>query len=164
METNQSKKILLSESTFLDIVKGLAKKIRESEEYSVSTLKYIVAPSRGGLIPAVHLSHLLNLPLIVLEKHELTSLKSKVEFRYSLDNDEAEQFENIKIILVEDISDTGKTFQTMLSGLNSTKNVITASLVCRGTTSFSPDFFGNYYIGNSWVVFPWEHKPIINKK
>lgn len=84
---------------------------------------------RGGLIVAVILSHLLNLP-IVLDKNKITS----------------------HTLIVDDISDTGNTLKKLLKDK---KYGAIVTLWVHPATKVYP----NYYINikdKEWVVFPWE--------
>lgn len=86
---------------------------------------------RGGLIPAVMLSHKLNLPY--------------VDF-----SGEAEDFD--KVLLVDDICDSGETLKkhhpyfTLVSIHYKSKAVI------------EPDFWYKLVDEEDWVVYPWEDK------
>jgi len=83
---------------------------------------------RGGLIPAVLLSHKLGIPLITDE--------SKI---------------NVSTLIVDDICDTGDTF-TKLATKHITPNF--AALHLRGGNLF-PCIYAAEVI-NDWIVYPWE--------
>ena len=90
---------------------------------------------RGGLIPAVLLSHKLGIPVT-------QNLKS-----YSL--------------IVDDMVDSGETMKIALTEAklsSSNKKVYTAVLFKRDTSTFTPDFHGRELSEPSWVVYPWENK------
>lgn len=82
---------------------------------------------RGGLIPAVILSHLLNKPL----RHPggLGDI----------------------CLLIDDICDTGLTMKVHKSD---TPNCITATLYKHRFSKFTPDYY--YEEVGEWVLFPWE--------
>ena len=91
---------------------------------------------RGGLIPAVLLSHKLGIPIT-------QELKS-----YSL--------------VVDDISDSGSTLRKILDRCDNPvynlREVYTATLYEREDTIVNPDFVGLHVKYNDWLVFPWENK------
>ena len=91
---------------------------------------------RGGLIPAVLLSHKLGIPVTQEVKN------------YSL--------------IVDDISDSGNTLKKVIDKCNNPihnyKEVYTATLFERQGTIFEPDFIGEHIKYNDWLVFPWEYQ------
>lgn len=91
---------------------------------------------RGGLIPAVLLSHKLGLPLV--QKPKSNSL------------------------VVDDISDSGNTFIDFIDTLYKPHvyfpDVKTASLFERQNTAFNPDYVGLHIEYQDWLVFPWEYE------
>lgn len=61
------------------------------------------------------------------------------------------------VVLVDDVSDTGKTFKEISESQIKAKNprkVCTASLYVKKWTSFFPNFYVKAFDG--WIVFPWE--------
>ena len=103
----------------------------------------IVGIARGGLIPAVRLSHLLDLPLEVLN----------LSFRDGFVTNRVLNLDRYHhILFVDDINDSGKTFKI------ATQNVVskTATLIERDTSDFKCDFVGLSTDDPQWIVFPWE--------
>jgi hypoxanthine phosphoribosyltransferase len=85
---------------------------------------------RGGLIPAVMLSHKLNIPLV---------------------------FEpTIKTLIVDDICDSGKTFKDMLE--EHPFNAFAALHYKPHTSRIIPTCYGNEFFSDAWLVYPWEQK------
>jgi hypoxanthine phosphoribosyltransferase len=112
----------------------------------------IIGLSRGGLIPAVIISNLLNI-------RKVYSIGMKSYTGEEKDHLELYQIPEVskmdKILLIDDISDSGESFKNtkeMLEG----KTVVTASLTIKHKTSFKPDVYGKAVKDNIWVVFPWE--------
>ncbi|MBI2640395.1 MAG: phosphoribosyltransferase [Candidatus Sungbacteria bacterium] len=91
--------------------------------------KSIYGIPRGGLVVAVALSHRLNLPL-KLHTEEIDSLT----------------------LVVDDISDSGKTLLDFEKNMNMKPAV--ATLFYHKDTKRMPDFFLREK--KDWVVFPWE--------
>lgn len=117
---------------------------------------YIVGVKRGGLIPAIKLSHILKKPMIMMS----------CQFRDNDDNEikllEAESLpKNKNVLIVDDICDSGTTFSKIIvefirQGFYSTKT-------CSIFHNPAQNFFANYYAreidrtkDNRWIIFPWE--------
>ena len=129
---------------------------------------YIVGLTRGGLVPAIKLSHYLNVPLETLK----VSLRDGGECESNCWMAE-DAYDGKKILIVDDINDSGATLQWIkddwsLSAYRDDpkwqdiwhQNVKFAVLVDNEASSF-----GNVdYVGHSinkvenpeWIVFPWE--------
>jgi hypoxanthine phosphoribosyltransferase len=56
-----------------------------------------------------------------------------------------------KILLIDDIADSGRTLQEP-----SYFGFLTATLVKRYTSTFTPDYIGCTIYNDNWIVFPWE--------
>lgn len=84
---------------------------------------------RGGVVVAISLSHRLGLPA-----------------EFSLEKI------SVKTLVVDDISDSGKTL------LETEKNLsfkpVVATLFCHQNTQRVPDFFVRHK--EKWIIFPWE--------
>jgi len=113
----------------------------------------VIGLTRGGLIPAVLISHELNVPMMAFNPHILHS------------NGVPREPINLpisptvirKVLIVDDISDTGKTFdKTVKFFINSGFNVVTAAVyINKKTAIFKPDFV-LYDSHKKWIVFPYE--------
>jgi uncharacterized protein len=90
--------------------------------------KNIYGVPRGGLIPAVMLSHSLKLPLVYLKK-DISD----------------------KTIIIDDIADTGKTLQKLRK-----KNGIVVTLFESEKSVVIPYVSCHIAQKNKWIVFPWE--------
>lgn len=112
----------------------------------------IIAFSRGGLPLATMLAHALEIDVI----YTVTEFNT-----YFLNGDaDADHF-----LVVDDISDTGKTFSNFIYVPDSMEpqynefKFTTAALYIRPGTTFHPDF-AMYNAGDKWVRFPWELKSV----
>jgi hypoxanthine phosphoribosyltransferase len=85
---------------------------------------------RGGLIPAVMLSHKLNLPLV----SEPTR----------------------KTLIVDDICDSGETFLKLLK--QHPFNLFACLHYKPHTSKFPPDIWAELYEVDNWLVYPWENE------
>lgn len=103
----------------------LAQKIAPFKEDFIG----IYGVPRGGLIPAVILSNLTGLPMI-------TSVEA-------IDN---------KVLVVDDIIDSGRTAEKMIE-----KGATTfASLYTSTRASIKPSFYAKIHNDEEWLIFPWE--------
>ena len=114
----------------------------------------IVGIPRGGLTPAVCISHQLGVPLFV-----------------PYDADSWGKIKDKRILVVDDISDTGKELQLQLENAKTAActSVKSLTLVTRKGTRTVPDFTVlhlNEEIGSPdyrWIVFPWERRDSIGR-
>lgn len=107
---------------------------------------YVVGLSRGGLIPAVLLSHFFDKPFYALNKPYDTNIPSTGT-----------------VLVVDDINDTGKTFarvdEILLDKYPDLIKVY-ASLIENTASPFAVDYCAkeiNKEEDPSWIVFPWEN-------
>lgn len=121
--------------------------------HNVSKFKpeLIVGITRGGLLPALHLSHHLDRPLMTIVWQ--TRDNSKCEINLIL-QDMID--EGTRVVFVDDINDTGRTFEEINKAYHGARsNVMFTSLVQKTDTSFSAD--AALTINDErWIVFPWE--------
>lgn len=115
----------------------------------------IVALSRGGLIPGVELSHLLDLPLTPVcysakkghgdNRNHLNVLPILPITPYTT------------IVLVDDIADSGQTLNEVQEYYSKDLIVETAVLYWKKTSVHTPNYYWKELEADSpWVEFPWE--------
>ena len=97
--------------------------------------QFVTGIPRGGLIPAVLISHKFDIPYIGLEAAKTLpgDLKKKV-------------------LVVDDIADSGNTLAQIQR-----HNFKTATLARRYSSSFFPFIVGEDIRDDHWLVFPWEN-------
>jgi len=131
--SKSKEKILLTWGEYILIVDELYKQIKKSK----IKFNYIYGIPRGGMIPAVILSHKLNINCIV--------------------EDQISYAKKGKLLIVDDIIDTGNTIQSaidyfkLFSGI---KIIKVASIFKHKKTIFKPDFYVKE--NSNWIVFPYE--------
>ena len=139
---------------------------------------YIVGINRGGLTPAVMISHFMNIPMFTLD----IQLRDHTRAPESNTMMPLDALEGKQILIVDDINDSGATFNWIVNDWVSAlspeamfnampylpdeqkvlwrRNVRFAVL----TENLASDFHGvNYYVeevnkieDDVWIVFPWE--------
>jgi hypoxanthine phosphoribosyltransferase len=125
------------EVTYLvsELADDIMEKVRKAKKIGGYT--HVTGISRGGLIPAVLLSHRLSIPYISFI--------------------EAFSMPGGKILCVDDICDTGCTMKACEKMI---KHVIFkfhfASLCYRKNPKFKPMYPGKLVAHKEWIVFPWE--------
>jgi hypoxanthine phosphoribosyltransferase len=121
----------LAWSYYFRLINKLYQKINwDTEEFD-----YIVSINRGGNIIGTILSHKTRLPLIVMNKEEVPEVRGK-------------------ILIVDDISDTGRTLLKVISNLKTGTSYKTATLHIQNHTHHRPD----YYVSTvkQWIIYPYE--------
>jgi hypoxanthine phosphoribosyltransferase len=88
---------------------------------------------RGGLIPAVMLSHKMSIPFV--SQANIAGIDGN-------------------ILIVDDICDSGKT----LKRFKFEENVYTATLHYKSTAEYEPHFWWRLAPINEWIVYPWERE------
>lgn len=130
---------------------------------------YIVGITRGGLMPANLLSQLLSVPMYALN----------VSMRDNAGNAESNSWmaedalNEMKILIVDDINDTGETLQWIMEDWERSnrpqsaewdatwgKNVRFATVINNESSAFTEIAYSGTTINkaehDTWVVFPWE--------
>lgn len=120
----------------------------------------IIGISRGGLVPAVKLSHILEIRDFKVVYASSYEKGGKKEFVFNLPI--FESLEGKKVLIVDDLCDSGKTMKVILKELckkNPKSLFKTAVMVKKEHSSFNPDFIGKKIKTDKWIVFSWEKKP-----
>ena len=116
----------------------------------------IFSINRGGCIPGVYLSHLLNIPHYVIDV-QLRDQKDNINISNLLESAKLER----NILIVDDINDTGATFNFVKNSLSEYKgNFGYAALIENKSSKFKVDFKGKIIdkkINPNWIVFQWEN-------
>jgi hypoxanthine phosphoribosyltransferase len=113
--------------------------------------------ARGGLVPGTLYSYKLNIEFIYpiyIKSYEGTE-QSDIGFTIKPD---AALLRNKKILVVDDLSDTGNTFEFLRKFFidNDIHDFKTHSLYIKTSTKYIPDLFYREFRRNNWLVFPWE--------
>ena len=127
-------------------------KIKE-EEYDA-----ILGLLRGGVVPAVLLSDYMEMDFYLYTmKIKNYSDLGKMLPAPIIGHLDPDIFASKKLLVIDDIWDSGKTMNAALSKLVK-KNTTTATLFKRVGSEGEPDHYIEETVGDEWIVFPWEKK------
>lgn len=124
----------------------------------------ILGMNRGGLPIAVHLSHLLELPMSIINYRRIDGINEVKPELFHGHKQELSEFKNF--ILIDDIHDSGHSMNECSKFLELYNvNLITVTLSCNthyeGRPKLEYPNITGLLISNEkeskWVVFPWEH-------
>ncbi len=114
----------------------------------------IVCISRGGLVVSRILSDLLDVKIsnITIESYQNAKQEKEPVITQFL----PETYKNETILLVDEVSDTGKTFERAVSYLKTLpiKKIYTAAPYIKSHTTFIPDFWEVTL--DTWIIYPYE--------
>ena len=117
---------------------------------------YVVGIVRGGAIPAVCLSHRLGIPMRTVSWSTFHNDQMR---EYALDIAE-DIASGKKILLVDDILDSGRTMKELLKDWECNRdNIGVAVLIYNTQQELRPDFYGrsiNRDTEKDWISFWWE--------
>lgn len=115
-----------------------------------------VGVTRGGLIPAVIMSHMFNTPLETVNislrdnpshmDQNLQKIRNMLALEWS-------------VLVVDDINDTGATVECIRKQLPEQQNLKIAVLTNNVASKSQVDYWGtqiNKHTDPSWICFPWE--------
>ena len=137
--------------------------IKNQIDQSNFSPEIIFSINRGGCIPGVYLSHLLSIPHHVINV-QLRDQKKNINISNLLEFAKLEK----NILIVDDINDTGATFNFVKNSLAKYKgNFSYASLIENKSSNFKVDFKAKIIdkkINPNWIVFQWENLKQIELK
>jgi hypoxanthine phosphoribosyltransferase len=132
----------------------LSFQLAQSVIASGDTYEEIVSISRGGALLARILSDLLDLPVlnIGLRSYQGIGQKGEIVVYQPLTQGIAGK----KVLLVDEICDSGRTFEVALANLKGLEPALlkSACLFAKPHSAYKPDFVAE--ATDQWVVFPYE--------
>ena len=144
---------LISWELFYDMARQLAFMIH-NDNYQPDI---IIAIARGGYTPARILSDYLGVMDMTSfkVKHYLSTEKEAVAIiQHPLAADVSGQ----KILLVDDVSDTGDTFEAAIDHINTCTNpteIRSAVLHHKTVSKYKPDYYTREVTEWHWITYPW---------
>ncbi len=123
----------------------------------------IVAIARGGVVPARILSDLLEIPSLSFIQIEFYTNINQTLQEPTLKQTLTTNVTGKKILLIDDISDTGKSLKLAKTHLQQQGaiEIKTATLYQKPQSVTTPDFYEKQT--TDWVVFPWDIKETLRK-
>jgi len=114
----------------------------------------IVGIGRGGLVPAVYLSDRLGVKKLYCLKVDFYS-GSKRAAKPMVSQKPPLRLIRGNVLIVDDVSDTGKTLTTARKLLSKhAKNIKTATLHYKPHSKLKPDFF--LQTTDKWIIYPYQ--------
>lgn len=117
----------------------------------------IVAIGRGGFVPGRLLADLLglmDLAGIRIEHYHGARKGAVARMRQPL----SLNIDGRRILLVDDVSDTGETFEVALEHLRengAARQIFTAAIHHKISSRIEPDFYAHKIVKWRWIVYPW---------
>lgn len=123
----------------------------------------IVGVSRGGWIPARIMSDLLENPNLATLTAEFYIGIAETRKEPSITQPVSVPVEGKKVLVVDDLADTGKSLQPVTSHLEKqgASEVRTATIYYKPWSITVPDYYD--IESRRWIVFPWEQKEAVKK-
>ena len=130
------------------------------KEYNVDI---IVGIARGGLIPAVRMSHIMdNILMRVMDVKFYTDIERHTEMpEITVPLTEPVQGKNV--LIVDDVADTGKTLKVVKEDIiqKGARDVRIAVIAKKPKSIVDPDYY--IFQTDKWIIFPWEKMPVCRK-
>ena len=98
--------------------------------------------------------HVMNLTSFKIEHYRGTQKNPTALIRYPL----ARGVSGEKVLLVDDVCDTGNTFELASKHLEEfmlLREIRTAVLHYKKTSSFIPDYYASRMVKWRWIIYPW---------
>ncbi len=93
------------------------------------------------------------------------TITGAAELIYGLDNAARKTLSAKKVLIADDVTDTGDSIKFVVEYVKSlrAKDVKTATLHHKTSSSFVPDFYGELVKEWKWVIYPWNiHEDVMN--
>ncbi|MDD5768625.1 MAG: phosphoribosyltransferase [Methanothrix sp.] len=144
---------LITWSEFYDLATSLSRRIKSSGWRP----DLVVAIGRGGYVPARVVCDFLVFDLLTSMKVEHWGIgaqkKNEAQIRFPL----ATEISGKKVLIVDDVTDTGDTLTIAVSYVESLgpKETRTAVLQHKSSSEFEPNYYAEKITEWRWIVYPW---------
>lgn len=159
MLTEDGKHLYVSYDEYHGLIEKLALKIHQSG-WEFDT---ILCLARGGLRPGDILSRIFDKPLAIMSTSSYRAEAGKVQGHLDIGRFIATPKGEIagRVLLVDDLADSGVTLQAVVENLRSHYPAITelrsAVLWTKGVSAFKPDYSVEHLPTSPWIHQPFEH-------
>lgn len=142
-------KIKLTYDKYLGLISRLCNKLKKVK------FDAVIGISRGGVLPALIISHKFDVPMGVIAAQRYTKDNKGGNFVCSKNIVLLSNKRLHTVLLVDDICDEGITMQMIKSKLcDKYAKIITATIFARSTKNI-PQFVVKH-VDDEWIVFPYE--------
>jgi hypoxanthine phosphoribosyltransferase len=158
MLTEDGKHLYVSYDEYHNLIEKLAIKIHQSG-WEFDT---ILCLARGGMRPGDILSRIFDKPLAIMSTSSYRAAAGKVQGHLDIARYITTPQGEIagKVLLVDDLADTGHTLNAVLELLRTSYKPITelrsAVIWTKGVSEFTPDYSVEYLPTNPWIHQPFE--------
>ncbi len=125
----------------------------------------VIALSRGGLVPGRILVDILGIRTLSVMglTHYFGMGKREKKPKVTQDLGPDLGLAGKKVLLVDDVADSGKTLEFVKKLLVSrgAKTVRVATIHYKPSSTFEPDYYAA--VSDSWIVYPWEKREAENE-
>ncbi len=158
MLTEDGKHLYVSYDEYHNLIEKLALKIHQSG-WEFDT---ILCLARGGLRPGDILSRIFDKPLAIMStssyRAEAGTVQGHLDIARYITTPKGEIAG--KVLLVDDLADTGHTLKAVVEQLKNNYAPITelktAVIWTKGVSAFEPDYSVDYLATNPWIHQPFE--------
>ncbi|MCS7119345.1 MAG: phosphoribosyltransferase [Archaeoglobaceae archaeon] len=151
-------------------IENLCIKLAEIIKSSGFQVDAIVAIARGGWVPARILADLLGVKELYSVKTEHWGIVATITGKAKITQPLSVTLDGKNVLIVDDVADTGETIKIVKDHVTSlkAKDVRTAVLDYKKTSTFVPDYFAIEMDSWKWIIYPWsireDLKGLITKK
>lgn len=133
----------------------LARKLAATVRSGSSSVDIIVAIARGGLTLGHLLSDHLRIPIATITVQSYTDIQTQGEVIVT--EKLHSPIRGKHVLLVDDVSDSGKTFRRATAYLKRLrpKEISTLAMFFKPRSSFRPDYYARHT--DRWILFPYEN-------
>lgn len=127
----------------------------------------VIGIAKGGAIPATLIAYQLSTPTFKTVQIKSYS-DDKERYKTHFSSGTLSLFEGLskynKVLLVDDLVDSGKTLIDFMNLYNNLSSIITlptittACLFYKSKSQFKPDYYAEEIDPETWLVFPWENE------
>ena len=146
--------LYLSWSKVDEAIHAICETIKKEYDFDV-----IVGVSRGGLVPSVRMSHILEDKKLILMGAKCYKGIGEREERATITlSIKKEDVFGKKVLVVDDVADSGVTLVAVKEHIEkfSPKELKIAVLASKPMSAVKPDY--SVFYTDKWIVFPWERE------
>lgn len=149
---------VMSWEDYARLEQNIVESLREGFRWIASN-DIIIGIYRGGIILARSLaSKLGKLPMVIMKLCKESETTCNFFGDIGIIHLHENQKHKGRVLLVDDIADSGKTFARARAILENHgfSNVITATIIQKQSAAFLTDYHGRIDETSDWIRFPWE--------